>query len=120
MRSQSRDRCDDVVRIRVAGASAGNEARAGHLGGDIGRVCRCGVLFPQGLAQTGLDPAGLVLVTPNDLSGALWAADETLKCRGVAAVVLQIEGNPHRFDMTATRRLMLRAQANGGFACMLR
>ncbi|PTW60394.1 protein ImuA [Breoghania corrubedonensis] len=79
-----------------------------------------GTLFPQGLAQIGFDPARLVHVLPHDLATALWAADEAVKCRGLAAVVLQIRGNPARLDLTATRRLMLRAQENGGFACMLR
>lgn len=79
-----------------------------------------GQLFPQGVSQFGLDPACLTFVTPCDLQNALWTTDEAVKCTELAAVVFQTKGNPARFDITATRRLMLRARASGVFACALR
>ncbi|WP_291005477.1 hypothetical protein [Hoeflea sp.] len=79
-----------------------------------------GGLFPAGLAQYGLDPSSLTLVEPGDLQGAMWAADEAAGCTGLAALIFQIKGNPARFDITATRRLMLRARGSGVLALVLR
>lgn len=79
-----------------------------------------GGLFPAGLTQYGLDPSALTLVGPRDLQGAMWAADEAAGCAGLAAMVFQIKGNPARFDITATRRLMLRARQSGVLALILR
>lgn len=79
-----------------------------------------GGLFPAGLAQYGLDPAAFTLIEPRDLKGAMWAADEAAGCAGLAVLVFQIRGNPARFDMTATRRLLLRARENGVLALTLR
>ncbi len=97
-----------------------------HLRGRIVWICdpACrldgGQLFPSGLAMFGLDPARLVMVQPADLKTALWASDEAAKCGDLAGVVFQVQGNPARFDMTATRRLLLKAQHNGLFVCILR
>lgn len=79
-----------------------------------------GELFPVGLAQYGVDPSWLTLVEPRDLQGAMWAADEAAGCADLAAMVFHIRGNPARFDITATRRLMLRARASGVLALTLR
>jgi len=79
-----------------------------------------GGLFPAGLAQYGLDPSSVTMVEPCDLQGAMWAADEAAGCNGLAALIFQIKGNPARFDITATRRLMLRARQSGVLALTLR
>lgn len=79
-----------------------------------------GGLFPAGLAQYGLDPSSMTMVEPGDLQGAMWAADEASGCNGLAALIFQIKGNPARFDMTATRRLMVRARDSGVLALTLR
>lgn len=79
-----------------------------------------GCLFPAGLGQFGLDPGRLVTVRPADLRGALWAAGEAAACGGLDAVVLHLKGNPQGFDLTATRRLMLRARQSGVLAWVLR
>ncbi|WP_420406815.1 ImuA family protein [Hoeflea sp.] len=79
-----------------------------------------GGLFPAGLAQYGIDPAAMTLVEPRDLQEAMWAADEAAGCGGLAAMVFHIRGNPARFDITATRRLLLRARENGVLALVLR
>lgn len=79
-----------------------------------------GGLFPAGLAQYGIAPSRLTMVEPRDLQGALWAADEAAGCADLAALVFQIKGNPARFDITATRRLMLRARESGVLALVLR
>ncbi|MCP4315001.1 MAG: hypothetical protein GY789_02925 [Hyphomicrobiales bacterium] len=107
----------------LAGLMAG---RMKHLQGRIVWICdpACrldgGQLFPAGLSMFGLDPARLLVVRPADLKTALWASDEAAKCGDLAGVVFQIKGNQPSFDMTATRRLMLKAQHNGLFVCILR
>ncbi len=79
-----------------------------------------GQLFPAGLSMFGLDPARLVMVHPADFKAALWASDEAANCSDLAGIVFQVKGNPASFDMTATRRLMLKAQQNGLFVSILR
>ncbi|MBZ0218245.1 MAG: hypothetical protein K8F25_16940 [Fimbriimonadaceae bacterium] len=79
-----------------------------------------GMLFPDGLAQYGLDPERLTIITPLDQQNAMWATDEAAGCGNLAAIVFQMKGNPQRFNMTATRRLMLRARESGVFVCVLR
>jgi protein ImuA len=81
---------------------------------DPAACCDGGGLFPAGLVKYGLDPSWLTLVEPRDLQGAMWAADEAAGCAGLAAVVFHVKGNPARFDITATRRLMLRARVKAG------
>lgn len=77
-------------------------------------------LFPQGLANWGFDPARLVIVRPLTFMQALWAADEAAKCSDLAAIILHIEGHPKALDMTATRRLSLRASESGTTSLILR
>lgn len=77
-------------------------------------------LFPQGLANLGFDPDRLVIATPLSVKHALWAADEAAKCTDLAAVILHIQGHPGTLDMTATRRLNLRASESGTNVLILR
>ncbi|MBN4066229.1 hypothetical protein JYT43_00205 [Ahrensia sp. AH-315-G08] len=72
-----------------------------------------GSLFPDGLAQFGFDAARLLHIKPMHLNHALWAAGEAAKISGLAAVVLQVKGNSQMFDLTVSRKLMLRAQTSG-------
>ena len=107
----------------LAGLLAGcMQQRQGRIVWICDPACRLdgGQLFPAGLAMFGLDPARLVVVQPVDLKAALWASDEAAKCQELAGVVFQVKGNPRNFDMTATRRLMLKAQQNGQFIAILR
>ncbi|MEX3011836.1 ImuA family protein [Hoeflea sp. TYP-13] len=107
----------------LAGLIAGcMKQRQGRIVWICDPACRLdgGQLFPAGLSMFGLDPARLVLVRPADLKSALWASDEAAKCADLAGVVFQVKGNQPSFDMTATRRLMLKAQQNGLFVGILR
>ena len=79
-----------------------------------------GSLFPHALARFGIDPERFVIIQPVDFKGAMWAADEAAKCHDLMACVLHVRGNPSAFDLTATRRLMLRARHSGVFTCLLR
>jgi len=79
-----------------------------------------GTPFPDGLSQHGIDPKAITFVRPITLQDALWATDQAAKCSDITAVIFQVRGNPKRFDMTATRRLMLRARESGVMVCVLR
>ncbi|OCW58340.1 hypothetical protein AWJ14_13485 [Hoeflea olei] len=110
-----------VLGLAVRAGQAGRGGRQGVVWvSDPAARVDGGGLFPAGLAQHGLDPSLITMVEPADLQGALWAADEAADCAGLAALVLQIRGNPARFDITATRRLMLRARQSGVLALVLR
>ena len=72
--------------------------------------------WPPGLAQYGLSPADLVLVQARRPADGLWAMEESLRCPGVAGVLLAIPA----LDMTAARRLQLAAEAGGAMGLLLR
>jgi len=79
-----------------------------------------GLPYGAGLAGLGLDPAQVVLGRMARIEDLLWAAEEALACRAVAAVIADL-GRPHRlFDFTASRRLSLRAEASGVALFVLR
>src|SRR5690606_34372292 len=79
-----------------------------------------GLPYGPGLLSFGFDPAALVLVRAATMGELLWAAEEAIACRAVAAVVADIGGHPKLLDFTASRRLSLRAAATGGSIFMLR
>lgn len=54
------------------------------------------------------------------LVDALWIAEEAARLKELSAVFLEIEGNPARLDLTATRRLHRRAQLAGRPVFLLR
>lgn len=76
--------------------------------------------YGPGLAAFGLDPDGLLFVETHRPREALWAAEEGLASRALSAVVAEIRGDPATVDLTATRRLALRAARNGGTALLVR
>ncbi len=72
-----------------------------------------GGVHAPGLADVGLDPGRVVEVMVDRPEEALWAFEEGLSCRGTAAIVAEIAGDPDVLDLTATRRLALRASRGG-------
>lgn len=76
--------------------------------------------YGPGLAAFGLDPARLLMVEARRPRDALWAAEEGLASRALAAVVAEIRGDPALVDLTATRRLALRAARSGVSALLVR
>jgi protein ImuA len=72
-----------------------------------------GGLYAPGLAAFGLDPGRLVHVRSDRIEDGLWALEESLDCRGIAAVVGEFGDKGRRIDVTAGRRLGLRAQKAG-------
>jgi protein ImuA len=79
-----------------------------------------GLPYGPGLDHFGFDPAALVLVRAADMAELLWAAEEAVACRAVAAVVADIGGRARLLDFTASRRLSLRAAGAGSSIFLLR
>ncbi|MCK8465063.1 hypothetical protein MUY35_14490 [Aliiroseovarius sp. S1339] len=60
----------------------------------------------------------VVRVTTGRAADVLWAMEEGLRCKALAAVVGEVWGDPPVLDFTASKRLALRAEA-AGVACWL-
>jgi protein ImuA len=85
-----------------------------HAGDELGRP------HGAGLAAFGFDPNRLVFVTVRTVAELLWAMEEALACRAVAAVIADLCGEPKAFDFTASRRLAMRAASGGASLFVLR
>jgi protein ImuA len=79
-----------------------------------------GVPYGAGLAHLGFDPAAIVLGRLENVTDLLWAIEEAVCCRAVAAVIADVAGTPKALDFTASRRLSLRAAASGTSIFFLR
>jgi protein ImuA len=79
-----------------------------------------GALSMSGLAELGLDPRLLVTVRAADVEAALRAAADALACDALGAVVLEVWGGARQFDLVASRKLTLAAQASGVTCLLLR
>ena len=65
-------------------------------------------------------PAIAAVLRSPRLADALWVAEEAAGNKALAAVVLELRGNPARLDLTATRRLHRRAEQAGRPVFLLR
>lgn len=72
--------------------------------------------YAPGLAAYGFDPKRIVFIESDRSRDALWAMEEALRCKGLAAAVGEI-GDA---DLTATRRLQLAAEGSGTTGLLLR
>jgi len=101
-----------------AGAALGFAAAvAGLAGGNVLWVAGTGWrLYGPGFVAFGLAPERLLLARARDAKAVLWAMEEGLKSRALAAVV----GEAAAVDLVAARRLQLAAAAGGGLALLLR
>ncbi len=79
-----------------------------------------GLPYGGGLRNFGLDPSRLIVVRVRRPIDALWVFEEGLRCSGVAAVIAEFAGNPRSLDLTASRRLALRAAESGVTGLLLR
>src|SRR5947207_10623788 len=79
-----------------------------------------GALSASGLMELGLDPRALVTVRAADVDAALRTTADALACDALGAVVLEVWGQPRQFDLVASRKLTLAAQASGVTALLLR
>jgi protein ImuA len=118
-------------------AQAGRQSAAatGFVAGLAGRVAsrrpvvwirqdftevEAGAVSMSGLSEFGLDPRLFVSVHAADVDHALRATADALACDAVGAVVLEVWGEAKQFDLVASRKLTLAAQASGATALMLR
>lgn len=108
----------------LAGALVGG--LAGGLGGPVlwvrqdMSVREGGRLHAPGCAELGLDPDRIVLVEAADAAGVLRAAEDGLRQAGAGVVIAEPWGAARVLDLTATRRLALRAAERGALALLLR
>jgi protein ImuA len=79
-----------------------------------------GLPYGGGLRNFRLDPARLIVVRVKRPADVLWVFEEGLRCSGFVAVVTEMQGNPAVFDLTASRRLALRAAESGVTGLLLR
>ena len=79
-----------------------------------------GALYGPGLDLFGLPMERLVTLRVTRPIDVLWAKEEALKSRAVAAVLAELPGDGAVADLTATRRLALAAREGGGFGLLLR
>lgn len=79
-----------------------------------------GAPYGHGADLFGFSPARFLLVKAATSKDALWAAEESLRCAGAAAVILELAGAGEAADLTATRRLNLVAQEHGTLPLLLR
>jgi protein ImuA len=79
-----------------------------------------GVPYGPGLAAHGFDPEAVLILRVSGAREALRAAEDGLSAPVLAAVLVELAGEPAALDETATRRLKLRAQASGVTGVLLR
>ncbi|GLR86787.1 ImuA family protein [Bradyrhizobium iriomotense] len=79
-----------------------------------------GALSMSGLAELGLDPRRVVMVRAADVESALRTSADALACDALGAVVLELWGETKQFDLVASRKLTLAAQASGVTGLLLR
>ena len=87
---------------------------------EAGAAHEAGLPYGAGLDRFGCDSSRLIVVRVKKPGDVLWVFEEGLACRGLAAVLAEIHGNPRVLDLTATRRLALRARAGGVMGLLLR
>jgi protein ImuA len=118
-----------------AGTGRQSAAATGFVAGLAGRVAarrplvwvrqdfteiESGALSMSGWAELGLDPCLLVTVRAADVDTALRTAADALACDALGAVVLEVWGQARQFDLVASRKLTLAAQASGVTCLLLR
>lgn len=79
-----------------------------------------GVAYGSGLSHFGLDPERVVLARPKTIIELLWAMEEAIACRSVAAVIADIGSRHKALDFTASRRLSLRSASAGASVFLVR
>jgi protein ImuA len=79
-----------------------------------------GLPYGPGLDLFGLPLRHLLILRVSRPLDLLWAFEEALKSRGVAAVLAELPESGTAADLTATRRLTLAARAGGGIGILLR
>ena len=107
-----------AILARISGRRTGHggSGHEGSGGGQVVWITRDDDLYAPGIAAYGLKPERLIVVSARRDSDILWAMEECLRCRPLAAVLGEIGD----IDMVASRRLQLAAEASGVTALLLR
>ncbi len=79
-----------------------------------------GLPYGLGLKSFGVDPDRVVLIRTDTIVELLWAIEEAIACRAVAAVIADLAHLHKALDFTASRRLSLRAAASGASVFLVR
>lgn len=79
-----------------------------------------GRLAAAGLASLGISPDQLLLVRAPGAEMALRVAEDAARCPSLGAVLIELWGEAKVLDLTATRRLSLRADGSGVPVFLLR
>ncbi|MBU6464973.1 MAG: DNA repair protein [Bradyrhizobium sp.] len=79
-----------------------------------------GALSMSGLSELGFDPRLMVSVRAFNVDTALRSTADALACDAVGTVVLEVWGEARQFDLVASRKLTLAAQASGVSCLVLR
>ena len=72
--------------------------------------------YPPAAVAWGIDPQKLIVLRAPNVQDELWALDQALRCRGVAAVWAFLD----RLDVRAFRRLQLAAETGGALGLLMR
>lgn len=83
-------------------------------------LSEAGLPYGPGLKKHGLDPARFFLARPRIVPDALWMGETALGVSAFSTVIMEIRGNPACFGLTESRRLQMRARANGILLLLLR
>lgn len=73
-------------------------------------------VYPPALSTWGVDLEHTVIIQPDDARQALWALEQSLRCRGVAVTIGWVD----QIGDHAFRRLQLATQRGGGFGMLIR
>lgn len=73
-------------------------------------------LYPPAAAALGIDPSRFLVIHVHNSAEALWAFEQTLRSKAIAASIVTLA----RVPQSAARRLQLSAEAGGGIGLLLR
>jgi protein ImuA len=86
-----------------------------------GMFAEVGLPYAHGLRRFfGISPQMLLLAEVPKPVDSLWVAQEAAALKSLAAVIIEVPGNPQQLDLTATRRLHRRATDAGRPVFLLR
>ena len=86
----------------------------------LAKIEREAALYGPGLAAMGIDPGRIVLGRLPDTLAVLRAGVDVLRCTSAGAVIMDLPGRVRELDLTATRRMVLAAEASGVTPILLR
>lgn len=72
-----------------------------------------GYIYPPGLVEFGLSPAAITLVRLPHVQSLLQAGLDAARCRALAAILVEFQGDSSTYDLVASRKLALAAKNSG-------